>query len=294
MNQNKGLNVLSLFDGISIAQLALQQLNIPIANYYASEIDNNAIKVTQHHFPSSTQLGCIKQVDGASLPPIDLLVAGSPCVDLTSLRKDRKGLDGEKSGLFFEALRLLNEVAPTYFLFENVGSMSRTDKNRLDELLGVKGIAINSNLVSAQNRHRIYWINIPITIPTDTHIVLDDIITDGYVDRVKSNCVLTKNVPHTKKGLIRYLTKSLGNVVYYDKAFAKLHKKDKLTSIENMDAITAKSLFRLFSVTELERLQTLPDGYTSLLKKTPAAHAIGNGFTLESIKHILSGAEFNL
>jgi len=290
MNQNKELNVLSLFDGISIAQLALKQLNIPIANYYASEIDNSAIKVTQHHFPNTIQVGDIKYVDGASLPPIDLLVAGSPCVDLTSLRKDRKGLDGEKSGLFFEALRLLNEVAPTYFLFENVGSMSRTDKNRLDELLGVEGIPINSNLVSAQNRHRIYWTNIPITIPNDKHIVLDDIITDGYVDRVKSNCVLTKNVPQTKNGLKRYLTKSLGNVVYYDKAFAKLHKKDKLTSIENMDAITAKSLFRLFSVTELERLQTLPDGYTSLLKKTPAAHAIGNGFTMEMIKHILTSA----
>jgi site-specific DNA-cytosine methylase len=102
MNQNKGLNVLSLFDGISIAQLALQQLNIPIANYYASEIENNAIKVTQHHFPSCTQLGCIKSIDGASLPPMDLLVAGSPCQDLSSLRKDRKGLDGDKSSLFFQ------------------------------------------------------------------------------------------------------------------------------------------------------------------------------------------------
>jgi site-specific DNA-cytosine methylase len=294
MNQNKGLNVLSLFDGISIAQLALQQLNIPIANYYASEIENNAIKVTQHHFPSCTQLGCIKSIDGASLPPMDLLVAGSPCQDLSSLRKDRKGLDGDKSSLFFHALRLLEETKPTYFLFENVGSMSRTDKNRMDELLGVEGIAINSNLVSAQNRHRIYWTNIPITIPNVRNIILDDILESGYTDRTKSNCVLTKNVPHTKNGLKRYLTKSLGNVVYYDKAFAELYKKDKLTSIENMDADAVKSLFRLFSVTELERLQTLPDGYTELLKKTPAAHAIGNGFTLEMIKHILSGAHFNL
>lgn len=293
MNQNKGLSVLSLFDGISIAQLALQQLNIPIANYYASEIDNNAIKVTQHHFPSCTQLGCIKQVDGTSLPPMDLLVAGSPCQDLSSLRKDRKGLDGDKSSLFFHALRLLEETKPRYFLFENVGSMSRNDKNRLDELLGVEGISINSNLVSAQNRHRIYWTNIPITIPTNRNIALEAILENGYSDRTKSNCVLTKNVPHTKNGLIRYLTKSLGNVVYYDKAFAQLPKKDKLIMIENMDDATAKSLFRLFSITELEQLQTLPNGYTSLLKKTPAAHAIGNGFTLETIKHILSEADFN-
>jgi len=292
MNQNKGINVLSLFDGISIAQLALQQLNIPILNYYASEIDNNAIRVTQHHFPNSIQLGDIRNVDSTSLPSVDLLVAGSPCVDLTSLRKNRKGLDGEKSGLFFEALRLLEETKPTYFLFENVGSMSSTDKNRLDELLGVKGIAINSNLVSAQNRHRIYWTNIPITKPSDKHIALADIVDNGFTDRGKSNCVLTKNVPHTKKGLIRYLTKSLGNVVYYEKSFADLPKKEKLAIIENMDDARVKSLFRLFNVAELERLQTLPDGYTGLLKKTPAAHAIGNGFTLETIKHILAEADF--
>lgn len=290
MNPNNTINVLSLFDGISIAQLALQQLNIPINNYYASEIDKNAIKVTQHHFPDTIQLGDVRNVDSVSLPPIDLLVAGSPCVDLTSLRKDRKGLDGEKSGLFFEALRLLKEVEPRYWLFENVGSMSRTNKNRLDELLGVKGISINSNLVSAQNRHRIYWTNIPMTIPTTKNIELQHILESGFTDRTKSNCVLTKNVPHTKKGLIRYLTKSLGNVVYCDKAFAELPKKNKLLFIENLDDSSVKALFRLFSITELERLQTLPDGYTSLLKKTPAAHTIGNGFTLEMITHILTSA----
>ena len=290
MNKEKGINVLSLFDGISTGKLALQELNIPIAKYYASEIDNNAIKVAEHHFPDTIQLGDIKQVDGTLLPPIDLLIAGSPCQDLSSLRKDRKGLDGDTSSLFFHALRLLEETKPAYWLFENVGSMSRTDKNRLDELLGVEGISINSNLVSAQNRHRIYWSNIPITVPADSHIILDDIITDGYTDRVKSNCVLTKNVPRTKNGLIRYLTKSLGNVVYFDKLFAELPKKEKLTIIDTMDDDAVKSLFRLFSVTELERLQTLPDGYTSLLKKTPAAHAIGNGFTLDIIKHILRGA----
>jgi len=291
MNIKKGINVLSLFDGISIAQLALKQLDIPIENYYASEIDRNAIKVTQHHFPDTIQLGDIKQLSADELPKIDLLVAGSPCVDLTSLRKDRKGLEGEKSGLFFEAYRLLNEVKPKYWLFENVGSMSKTDKNRLDELLGVEGISINSNLVSAQNRHRIYWSNIPFTIPFVKHIVLDDIITDGYTDRTKSNCVLTNNVPSTRNGLIRYLTKSLGNLVYYDKPFADTSKKEKLALIENMDDATVKSLFRLFSVTELERLQTLPNGYTSILKKTPAAHCIGNGFTLEVIKHILISAD---
>lgn len=295
MNIKTGINVLSLFDGISVAQLALTELNIPINNYYASEIDKRAIKVTQHHFPKTTQLGDIRSICGKSLPHIDLLIAGSPCVDLSSLRKNRQGLDGEKSGLFFEALRLLEETNPKYFLFENVGSMSNGDKKRFDELLEIKGITINSNLVSSQNRHRIYWTNIYGTSsPTNRNIQLQDIIESGYVDRDKANCVLTKNVPHTRNGLIRYLTKSIGQVVFRSKEFADLPKKQKLKIIEDMDTEQVKSLFRLFTIKELERLQTLPNEYTGeLLKKTPAAHAIGNSFTLEVIKHLLTQANLH-
>lgn len=292
MNIKKGINVLSLFDGISIAQLALKQLNIPIENYYSSEIDKKAIKVTQYHFPNTIQIGDIKQVDGKSLPQIDLVVVGSPCQDLSSLRKDRKGLDGDKSSLFFHALRLLEEVNPAYFIFENVGSMSWTDRSRMDELLGVEGVSINSNLVSAQNRYRIYWTNIPIIIPEDRGELLEGVIVGGYVDREKSNCVLTKNVSNTRKGLTRYLTKSIGQVVFQDKSFALKTKKEKLEHIESISDNQIKSLFRLFDVQELESLQTLPVGYTNQLKKTSAAHAIGNGFTKEVIKHILSVVNF--
>lgn len=291
MKQEKGLNICSLFDGISVAQLALKQLNITIQNYYASEIDKNAIKVTQHHFPNTIQLGDIKSMDGHQLPKIDLLVCGSPCQDLSSLRKDRKGLDGDKSSLFFHALRLLKETKPMYWLFENVGSMSWTDRNRMDELLGVKGVFINSNLVSGQNRNRIYWTNIQFEMPDNRYIVMDNIIDDGCTDRIKANCVLTKNVSHTKKGLMRYLTKSIGCVVFNDTHFSNLTKLEKLHLVQSMTDEKVKSLFRLFTINELERLQTLPDGYTSLLKKTAAAHAIGNGFTLEVIKHILSSAD---
>ena len=165
MNTNK-INVLSLFDGISVAQLALTQLNIPINNYFSSEIDNNAKKVTQHHFPGTIQLGDVREIDGTTLPQIDLMIFGSPCQDLSSMRKDRAGLAGEKSGLFFEALRILKEVKPKYFLMENVGSMPKYDKKEISDLLGVKPIQINSNLLTGQNRNRIYWTNIPnVTIP---------------------------------------------------------------------------------------------------------------------------------
>ena len=284
---------MSLFDGISVAQLALSQLNVPINNYYASEIEKRTIEVTQHHFPETIQLGDIRNIRGSDLPEIDLLVGGSPCQDLSSLRKDRQGLDGEKSSLLFEALRLLDEIRPKYFLFENVGSMSKEDRKRFDQLLGVEGISINSNLVSAQNRNRIYWTNIPdVAIPKDRGILLKDIIEDGYVDRDKSNCILTKNAQHTTQGLRRYLKKSLGGVVYHDLEFAKYNKEYKLHLTDVRLESETVELFRLFTVKELERLQTLPEGYVGgVLKKTPAIKSIGNSFTLEVIKHILSFAD---
>ena len=294
MNIINGINVLSLFDGISVAQLSLKQLKIPITNYYSSEIDKRAIEVTQHHFPDTIQLGDIKNIDGNDIPKIDLLIGGSPCQDLSSLRKDRKGLEGDKSSLFFHALRLLDEIKPKYFLFENVGSMSKDDRKRFDELLGVEGLSINSNLVSGQNRHRIYWTNIPeTTVPSNRNILLKDIIEDGYVDRDKANCVLTKNVPYTKQGLLRYLKKSIGQVVFYDKEFAQLPKKSKIYQTDIMWESEVVEMFRPMTVNELEKLQTLPLGYVGdIIKKTPSKHAIGNGFTVEVIKHLLSFADF--
>src|SRR5690606_25408650 len=155
MEKEKGINVLSLFDGIATTYLALDQLGIKINNYYASEIDKNAMRVSQYHFGDRiTQLGDVRNINGHDLPEIDLLVAGFPCTDLTSLRKNRKSLEGKESSLFFEALRIHEEIreknSDCLFLYENVGSMSQHAKKRIDELLGVKGIAINSNLVSAQ------------------------------------------------------------------------------------------------------------------------------------------------
>lgn len=289
------INVLSLFDGISIAQLALKELNIPIENYYASEIDKNAIKVTQYRFPGTIQLGDVREVDGTDLPFIDLLIFGSPCQDLSSMRKDRNGLAGKQSGLFFEALRILKEVNPRYFIMENVGSMSKFDKKVISDLLGVQPIQINSSLVGPALRNRYYWTNIPDVIaPTNAKHILKNCIENGYVDRRKANAVLTKNVPYTRNGLIRYLTKSIGQVVFLNKSFALEPKESKLDLLESKSDAEVKALFRPFTVTELERLQTLPDGYVGdILKKTPSHHAIGNSFTLDMIKHILSYAYFN-
>lgn len=294
MENQKDINVLSLFDGISVAQLALKELNVPINNYYASEIDKNCIKVTQHHFPDTTQLGDVRDIDGTTLPNIDLMVFGSPCQNLSSLRKRRQGLDSEDSGLFFEALRLLQEVKPKYFLMENVGSMSKHDKKVISDLLGIKPVEINSNLVSCSNRYRLYWTNIPnVVAPKNQNISLQDCFESGYFDRTKSNAILTKNIPHTKAGLIRYIKRSIGQVVFHDKAFAELPKSEKLKRIYPMPLEEVKSLYRLFTIEELEQCQTLPIGYVSgILKKTPATHTIGNSFTKDIIKHILTFTQF--
>ena len=295
IKNEKGINVLSLFDGISVAQLALKELSIPVNKYYASEIDNNPVKVTQHHFPDTIQLGDVRNIDTNELPNIDLLICGSPCQNLSSLNSlKRDGLKGEKSSLFYYALEILKKVKPKYFLFENV-KMPLEDFKIISNLLGVEPININSNLVSAQNRNRLYWTNIPnVASPKDKKILLGDVTTDGYVDKLKSNCVLTRQVPYTKNGLKRYVQRSIGQVVFRDKEFAQLKKIDKLIALEKMTNDEAKKVFRTFTVNELEALQTLPKGYVNdVIKPTPSVTCIGNAFSMIVIKHILSFADFN-
>jgi len=295
MNIKNGITVCSLFDGISVAQLALQQLNIPVNNYYASEILKSATKVTQHHFPGTIQLGDVREVDGTRLPPIEILIFGSPCTQFSTMnRHNRIGLEGDKSGLFFEALRILKEVKPKYFIMENVASMPKHDRKVISDLLGVEPIKINSKLVSGANRSRLYWTNIPdVQLPIDRKITLQSIIEDGFADKKKGNSVLTKNIPYTVNGLKRYLTKSIGQVAFHTKDFAYASKDEKLDIIEGMTNDEVRKLFRPLNTVELSRLQTLPDNYLEILKKTPSHHCIGNSFTLEVIKHILSHADFN-
>ena len=141
------MNVLSLFDGMSCGQLALQRANIKYDNYFASEIKKTAIKVTQHHFPKTIQLGDVKNINLKELPKIDLLIGGSPCQDFSKANTKQLGLQGEKSVLFYEYLRILKELKPKYFLLENV-RMKKQSEQELNEYLGVKGLHINSQLVS--------------------------------------------------------------------------------------------------------------------------------------------------
>jgi len=192
------MNVLSLFDGMSCGQQALERAGIKVENYFASEIDKYAIQVTMANYPNTKQLGSVVDLNGFDLPKIDLLIGGSPCQSFSFAGK-RKGMATKdeqeiltlehylqlkaegfefegQSYLFWEFMRLLNETKPKYFLLENV-KMSKKWKDILSKAIGVEPILINSNLLSAQNRQRLYWTNIPnIEQPKDKGILLKDII----------------------------------------------------------------------------------------------------------------------
>ena len=169
------MNVLSLFDGMSCGQIALNQLGIKVDKYYASEIDKYAITITKKNFPNTIHLGDVTKVKAEDLEPIDLLMGGSPCQGF-SFAGRQLNFNDPRSALFFEFVRLLKECKPKYFLLENV-RMKKEYQDVISEHLGVEPIMINSALVSAQNRVRLYWTNIPNIIqPQDKGLMLKDIL----------------------------------------------------------------------------------------------------------------------
>jgi len=171
------MNVLSLFDGMSCGQIALNRLGIKYNNYYAAEIDKYAIEVTKKNFPNTIHLGDVTKVKAADLEPIDLLMGGSPCQGFSFAGK-QLNFDDPRSALFFEFVRLLKECKPKYFLLENV-RMKKIYQDVITEHLGVEPIMINSSLLSAQSRHRLYWTNIPnVQQPQDKGLVIKDILED--------------------------------------------------------------------------------------------------------------------
>ena len=183
------MRVLSLFDGMSCWRVALERANIKVDVYYASEIDKYAIKIALKNYPDTIELWDIQNLNKTNLPKdIDLLIGGSPCQGFSFAGKQLNFKD-ERSKLFFEYVRILKLTKPKYFLFENV-RMKKEYQDVISKYLWVEPIMINSSLVSAQNRVRLYWTNIPnITQPEDKNIVLADILEDGVTDRSKSYCL---------------------------------------------------------------------------------------------------------
>jgi len=171
------MNVLSLFDGMSCGQIALKKLEIKVDKYFASEIDKYAIKVSSDNFPNTIHLGDVTKIKAENLPKIDLLIGGSPCQGF-SIAGKQLNFNDPRSELFFEYVRLLKELKPKWFLLENV-VMKKEYQDVITKYLGVEPIKINSSLVSAQNRKRLYWTNIPnVTQPEDKKIYLKDILEE--------------------------------------------------------------------------------------------------------------------
>ena len=273
------MNVLSLFDGISCGQIALNRAGIKDYTYYASEIDENTIQICKNNYPNTKHLGSVIDLKTEILPKIDLLIGGSPCQSFSSVGNG-SGFDG-KSKLFWEYARVLKETNPTYFLLENV-SMKKEWEDIITKTLGVKPIKINSKLITAQNRPRLYWTNIQnVYEPKDIGMKIE------YKNEWFNNIDL---VPFVEKKIKEFDT--LGRFFNpYNKSY--LVKAPTLTATGNRQTTSASIMyndngqFKMANSTYWEYLQTLPIDYTKGFSENIRKNAIGNAWTVDVIAHIL-------
>lgn len=294
------MNVLSLFDGIACARVALEKANIQVDNYYASEIDKYAIEISSKNYPDIIRLGNIKTITKFDTQ-IDLLIGGSPCQDLSIAKKNRKGLKGERSGLFWEYVRILKEVKPKWFILENVASMPKVDKQIITDTLAVEPIMIDASLVSAQSRKRLFWTNIPnVTQPKDKGILLQNILENGDSDRLKSYCIDANYYKganwkqYKEKGrrqLIRIGHFNSGG--QGDRIYSLQGKSVALSALgggrgAKTGLYLDKENIRKLTPVECERLQCLPDNYTEGVSNTQRYKTLGNAFNVSVVAHILS------
>ena len=304
------MNVLSLFDGISCGRVALERAEIKVNNYFACEIDDHAKIISNNNYPEIIQLGDVLDLDVDSLPKIDLVIGGSPCQGFS-----RAGVglnfDDPRSKLFFEFVNILNKLKEKNpdikFLLENV-SMKQEWRDIISDYLGVGYIAINSDLVSAQRRSRLYWTNIEdVELPTDKGILIKDILDydranwsylrNDYFDGLNAGVHQNSDGSHvafipeaTKKG---FVVLKDGDCV--DLSFPKSKTRRGRLMLEKSNCLTATpgsfcqfidGWFRFITVLEMERLQTLPDNYTFGVSDSQRKKAIGNGWTVDVITHI--------
>ena len=302
--RSQGINVLSLFDGISCGQVALERAGIDVNKYFASEIDKHAIKVTQSNYPNTIQIGDVTKVKGDELPKIDLLIGGSPCQGFSFSGK-QLNFDDPRSRLFFEFVRLIKEVKPKYWLLENV-VMKQEYQDVISQHLGVEPVKLNSALTSAQNRVRLYWANFNITEPTDQGIKLEDVLEDTEMigpsairgRRLNKATILgrrldergkrqdyDKHVPITQCLEVRATNQDKSNCL------TTVAKDTVLTTMEvgrHPDAFNRKLPFRNYTKIERCRLMNLPDNYCDEISDNQTVKATGNGWEVGMITHIFN------
>ncbi len=307
------MKVLSLCDGMSCGHIALDRAGIKVDQYFAAEIKEIGIKVTKANYPDTIHIGDVNKIsfkDGVlhteigsfDVGHIDLVMFGSPCQTFSIAMKTelRIGMeDKEKSGLFLECHRILKEVNPTYFLMENVASMKDEDRDVITAMMGVQPLRINSEIIGPALRDRYYWTNIPNIAPIERrNICMQDILADGYTDREKGHCLVVVDCrPQTTpvKMFHRYYYKGFGNLIfknreqyeacakYYDAHYRGMKAKDIPTDETDIfDGV------RYLNQAELERCQTVPEGYTKCLTRNEAADVLGDGWTIDVIAHFFT------
>jgi site-specific DNA-cytosine methylase len=289
--QMKPLTILSLFDGMSCGRIALERAGIPVKTYYASEVDKHAIKVSSTNWDDIVQIGDVTKVSykgdvlytengNFNVGNIDLVIGGSPCQSISNLGKG-EGLDG-KSGLFWHFHRILNEVKPKNFILENV-SGNKDALVAMNAAMNTEYVEFNSNLVSAQNRKRLFWTNINFSLPPDHEIYLKDILDSSE----KETSVLTP-------GRLRWLLSVKGQECLKKKyAVVDPLRANCLTARSdaswNSNYVTRNGQLTKLSCEEYEKLQTVPVGYTSVVRSSERYKMLGNGWTVDVIVHILKG-----
>ena len=271
-------NVLSLFDGISCGRVALDKAGIKYDKYHASEIDPWAVKIALKNYPDTIQVGNVLDLGGDDLSDIDLIIGGSPCQSF-SVAGDGTGFDGS-SKLFWEYIRLLKEVKPKYFLLENV-VMKQEWQDIITEAIGVEPIKINSSLLSAQNRPRLYWTNIPnISEPDDLGLTLSDVMVSPSM--VEENLYLSDKAK-------AYMSRERNGKPRWEYHTNQLGGKAACLTANMFKGVpygVIKEKMRRLTPIECERLQTLPDNYTEGVSNTQRYKMIGNGWTADVIAHI--------
>ena len=309
------MKVVSLFDGISCGRLALERANLPVERYDAFEIDKYAIAVSKNNFPDIVHHGDVFKGDFKKFKGYDLLIGGSPCTYWSVAKKGRETTaDGEGFRLFMEFVRALKESQCRYFIYENNYSIHQNIKAEISEKLGVQPIMINSALVSAQNRKRCYWTNIPSVIqPQDKGILLKDILESGIGWQDKSYCmtasydgaVFRNTLERKQRTMVaepvikpirvgEYGKGGQGQRIYsvYGKSVSLTANgggQGAKTGLYKIDLPDGDYIIRKLTPVEAERLQTLPDNYTMGISNTQRYKCIGNGWTVDVIAHILGG-----
>lgn len=329
--------MLSLFDGMSCGQIALEKLGYSAKlnnlKYYASEVQQNAIKVTQHNYPNTIQLGDVTKVsfkDGFlysengefEVGQFDMVIGGSPCQDISKANTKGEGLKGSKSKMFFEYYRILEEVKPKHFFFENVGGLSKDDLKVINNLLSAKSATINSNAFTAQNRTRHYWFNgNSIKAPSMNKVSIKDILDTEedlseslYVDLNKNKFIPIDNAVAlpSDNGLIfkgglanSKVTQWIDNGKTLSRNFRQGYrvydetgKSPTLTASGGGLAgktclIYNGGIIRRLSTSEAERLQGVPSGYTSAVSRNSALEMLGNGWTVDVVTYIIEKSFLN-